>query len=75
MVRLALSSGKADGLNVSHIVGSLSHHADIPGRCIGKISIQRQATFVDIPEEVVNLVLAKKASYRIGRRQIEIERA
>jgi ATP-dependent RNA helicase DeaD len=75
MVRLALSSGKADGLNVSHIVGSLSHHADIPGRCIGKISIKNQTTFVDVPEEVVSLVLAKKASYRIGRRQIDIERA
>lgn len=75
MVRLALSSGKADGLNVSHIVGSLSHHADIPGRCIGKISIKNQTTFVDVPEEVVSLVLAKKSSYRIGRRQIDIERA
>lgn len=75
MVRLALSSGKADGLNVSHIVGSLSHHADIPGRCIGKISIKNQTTFVDVPEEIVSLLLAKKASYRIGRRQIDIERA
>ena len=75
MVRLALSSGKADGLNVSHIVGSLSHHADIPGRCIGKIRIKNQTTFVDVPEEVVSLVLAKKSSYRIGRRQIDIERA
>lgn len=75
MVRLALSSGTADGFNVSHIVGSLSHHADIPGRCIGKISIKNQTTFVDVPEEVVSLVLAKKSSYRIGQRQIAIERA
>jgi ATP-dependent RNA helicase DeaD len=75
MVRLALSSGKADGLNVGNIVGSLSHHADIPGRCIGKISIQHQTAFVDVPEDVVNLLLAKKSSYRIGRRQIDIERA
>ena len=75
MVRLALSSGKADGLSVSHIVGSLSHHADIPGHCIGKICINDQTTFVDVPEKVVSLVLAKKASYRIGRRRIDIERA
>jgi len=74
MVRLALSSGKADGLNVSHIVGSLSHHADIPGRCIGRICIQNQTTFVDVPEEVVSLVMAKKSSYRIGRRRIDINR-
>jgi ATP-dependent RNA helicase DeaD len=75
MVRLALKTGRADGLNVSHIVGSLSHHADIPGRCIGKISIQNQTTFVDVPEEVVSLLLAKKDSYRIGRRRIDIQRA
>jgi len=75
MVSLALSSGKADGLNVSHIVGSLSHHADIPGRCIGKVRIENQTTFVDVPQEVAVLVLAKKSSYRIGRRRINIERA
>ena len=75
MVRLALSSGKADGFSISHIVGSLSHHADIPGHCIGKIRIKNQTTFVDVPEDVVNLVLAKKSSYRIGRRRIDIERA
>jgi len=75
MVRLALSSGKKDGLNFSTIVGSLSQHADIPGRCIGKISIRNQTTFVDVPEEVVSLLLAKKSSCRIGRRQVDIARA
>jgi len=75
MVRLALKSGKKDGLNVSAILGSLSQHADIPGRCIGKISIQKQTAFVDVPEEVAVLVLAKKTACRIGRRQIDIVRA
>ncbi|MFZ1985602.1 MAG: DEAD/DEAH box helicase [Desulfatitalea sp.] len=75
MVRLALSSGKADGLSVSHIVGSLAHHADIPGHCIGKIRIEDQAAFVDVPEEVVAQVLAKTGSYRIGRRMITVQRA
>jgi ATP-dependent RNA helicase DeaD len=75
MVRLALSRGKADGLSVSHIVGSLSHFADIPGRRIGKISIQNQTTLVDVPEEIVSQLLAKKSPYRIGRRQIDIQRA
>jgi ATP-dependent RNA helicase DeaD len=75
MVRLTLSSGKADGLNVSHIVGSLAHYADIPGHRIGRISINKQTSFVDVPEEVVSPLLAKKAAYRIGRRQIAIQRA
>lgn len=75
MVRLALGSGKADGLTVGHIVGSLSHHVDIPGSKIGKIQMGNQTTFVDIPEKIVNLVLAKKATFRIGRRKIDIQRA
>ena len=73
MVRLSLSSGSADGLNVSHVVGSLAHHADIPGACIGKIKIEDKTTFVDVPEDVVNQILAVKSAYRIGRRRIQIE--
>ncbi len=75
MVRLALDSGKDDGLKIGHIVGSLSHHADIPGDCIGKICMEYRTTFVDVPEEVVNRVLAKKSTFRIGRKRIEIQRA
>jgi ATP-dependent RNA helicase DeaD len=75
MVRLTLGSGKADGLNVSHIVGSLSHHADIPGSSIGKIRMEHQITFVDIPEDMVDAVLDKKSTFRIGRQRIEIQRA
>ncbi|MDA8137429.1 MAG: DEAD/DEAH box helicase [Desulfobacteraceae bacterium] len=75
MVRLSLNRGSADGLNVSHIVGSLSHHADIPGRCIGKILIGDQTTLVDVPEAMLSQVLAKKETYRIGRKRTSIERA
>lgn len=75
MVRLMLNSGKADGVSVSHIVGSLSHYADIPGNCIGKILIENQQTLVDVPEKVVQRVLDNKRPYRIGRQSIQIKRA
>jgi ATP-dependent RNA helicase DeaD len=75
MVRLTLNSGKSNGLSVSHVVGSLSNHADIPGNCIGKIRIEDHATFVDVPEGVVDRVMAKKESYRIGRQRITLELA
>ncbi len=75
MVRLLLNSGKADGLSISHIVGSLAHYADIPGHCIGKVLIENQQTLVDVPEEVVQQVLTNKNDYRIGRQRIQIERA
>jgi ATP-dependent RNA helicase DeaD len=75
MVRLSLGSGKDDGLKIGHIVGSLARHADIPGSCIGKICMEHRTTFVDVPEDVVNLVLAKKSAFRIGRKRIDIKRA
>jgi ATP-dependent RNA helicase DeaD len=75
MVRLAIGSGRADGLTVGHIVGSLSNHVDMPGSCIGKISIENRTTFVDVPEEVVGQIMAKKSSFCIGRRRIEIRQA
>jgi len=75
MVRISLSGGKAEGLSPGHIVGSLSHHAGIPGNCIGRISIEERTSFVDIPEQVVNQVLARTDSYRIGRHRIAVSRA
>ena len=75
MVRLLLSTGRADGLRVNHIVGSLSNHADIPGRSLGKISIQNQYTLVDVPEKLAGRVLGKGAGYRIGNKTVTVERA
>ncbi len=75
MVRLALDSGRAHGLNISHIVGSLSHHAGIPGKSLGKIRLENQISFVDVPEKLVPQVLAAGASYRVGKRKVSIRLA
>lgn len=75
MVRLSLSTGKADGLRVNHVVGSLAHFADIPGHVIGKISIQDRQTLVDVPEQFVGRVLAQTRPCRIGKQVVTIERA
>jgi ATP-dependent RNA helicase DeaD len=75
MVRLLLSSGRTDGVRISHVVGTLSHYADIPGRSLGKISIQKQHTLVDVPEKFVGRVLDKGASYRIGNKTVTVQRA
>ncbi|CAB1057086.1 DEAD-box ATP-dependent RNA helicase DeaD (= CshA) (EC [Olavius sp. associated proteobacterium Delta 1] len=75
MVRLLLSSGRSDGVRVSHVVGSLSHFADIPGRSLGKISIQNQHTLVDVPEKLVGRVLGNGANYRIGNKNVSVQRA
>jgi len=75
MVRLLLSTGRDDGVRVNHIVGSLSHYADIPGQSLGKISIQKQRTLVDVPEKFAGRVLDKGAVYRIGRKTVAVRRA
>jgi ATP-dependent RNA helicase DeaD len=75
MVRLLLSTGRADGIRINHVVGGLSHFADIPGRSLGKISIQQQHTLVDVPEKLVGRVLGKGPNYRIGRKSVTVERA
>jgi len=75
MVRLLLSSGRADGVRINHVVGTLSHYADIPGHALGKISIQKQHTLVDVPEKLVGRVLGQDAKYRIGNKTVAVQRA
>jgi ATP-dependent RNA helicase DeaD len=75
MVRLLLNTGRVDGVRVNHVVGTLSHYADIPGRSLGKISIQKQHTLVDVPEKIAGRVLGKDASYRIGNKTVTVQRA
>ena len=75
MVRLALSTGRAHGVRVGHVVGSLAHYADIPGRALGKIRVEQHQTFVDVPEELVSRVLSQTGTYRIGRQAIDIQQA
>jgi ATP-dependent RNA helicase DeaD len=75
MVRLLLSTGRADGVHINHVVGTISHYADIPGRSLGKISIQKQHTLVDVPEKLVGRVLSKGVNYRIGNKTVTVQRA
>ena len=75
MVRLTFSAGKAHGIRPNDVVGTIAHHAEIPGRTIGSIRIQDQFTFVDVPEQFVAKVLAKTGRYQVNKRAITIERA
>ena len=75
MVALTLSTGKADGTAARHVVGALAHFAGIPGHALGKIRIQHKHTMVDVPEQLVEQVLAKNGSYQIGRQRITVKRA
>jgi len=67
MIRLKLNKGKENGVRPNDIVGTIAHHADIPGSSIGKIRIEENFTYVDVPEALVEKVLKHNGNYRIGK--------
>jgi ATP-dependent RNA helicase DeaD len=75
MVRLAISKGRAHGVRPADVVSTIAYHAEIPGNSIGRIHIQDQQTFVDVPERLVPQVLAMTEKYRINRQPITLELA
>lgn len=75
MVRLKLNKGKLHGVRPNDIVGTIAFHANIPGSTIGKIRIEDQITFVDVPEDVVEQVLKQNGNYRIGKEKFALTRA
>ncbi|MBN1452291.1 MAG: DEAD/DEAH box helicase, partial [Anaerolineales bacterium] len=75
MVRVSMSLGRAHGIRPADVVGTLAFHADIPGNTIGKIFIEDQHTFVDVPESLVGKVLSKKVDYKFRRQPVTVEKA
>jgi ATP-dependent RNA helicase DeaD len=75
MVRILMSLGRADGIRPADVVGTLAYHADIPGNTIGKIFIENDHTFVDVPESLVGKVLSKKVDYKFRRQAVTVEKA
>jgi len=75
MVRLVLNKGKAHGVNPGEVVSTIAYNADIPGSQIGKILIRPQTTFVDVPEELCEQVLANSSSYRLQKKAFTVTRS
>jgi len=75
MVRMAISQGRVQGIRPNDVVSTIAYVAEIPGSTIGKISIQDELTFVDIPEEFVPQVLAKAGNYKIHRQPVQVQLA
>ena len=75
MVRISMSLGRTDGIRPADVVGTLAYHADIPGNTIGKIFIEDNHTFVDVPESLVGKVLSKKVDYKFKRQRVTVEKA
>jgi len=75
IVRISMSLGRADGIRPADIVGTLAYHADIPVNTIGKIFIENDHTFVDVPESLLGKVLSKKVDYKFRKQTVTVEKA
>lgn len=75
MVRLIFKAGRDHDIRPADVVGTIAMHADIPGKLIGAIKVQRDHTLVDVPENYVDQVLQKSGSYRVRRQDVQIEKA
>jgi ATP-dependent RNA helicase DeaD len=73
MVRLSMSKGKLDGVRPNDVVGTIAFHANIPGRVIGRISIEKEHTLVDVPDKFVNQVLDNTGKYEIHKEPVKIK--
>ncbi|MGH7870938.1 MAG: DEAD/DEAH box helicase [Candidatus Binatia bacterium] len=72
MVRLTLDVGKTHGVGPSDLVGTIAYHADIPGNAIGKIRIENQKSFVDVPGVLVSQVMKQAGKYKIRKQPVKI---
>jgi ATP-dependent RNA helicase DeaD len=72
MVRLTLNVGTTHGISPSDLVGTIAYHADIPGNAIGKIHIENQKSFVDVPEVLVTQVMKQAGKYKIRKQVVNV---
>ena len=73
MVRLAIDAGGREGVRPNMVVSAIARTADIPGRALGKILINPESTFVDVPEQFVDRVLAQSGAFRFGKTLAQVE--
>ena len=75
MIRLKMRKGSAHGIRPNDIVGTIARYADIPGSLIGKIRIEEDHAFVDVPERFIEQVMTHNGNYRVGKHKFALEKA
>ncbi len=75
MVRLFLNIGRSQKIRPEDIVRAFASEADIPGNIIGVINIYDRFTFVEVPEDVAERVLAVMHRNTVKGYKISVEPA
>jgi ATP-dependent RNA helicase DeaD len=75
MARLFMTVGRKDKIQTSEIVRAIAEEAGIPGRRIGKIEIMDSFTFVEVPSDIVEKVIAAMDKAVIKGRRVAVAKA
>ncbi|MFR1707533.1 MAG: DEAD/DEAH box helicase [Clostridium sp.] len=71
--RLFLSVGKLDKAKAKDIIEFLDNTAGVKGKEIGRIDILDKFSFVDVPSNLVNVILENSKGKMFGKRKVNIE--
>ena len=75
MVRLFINIGRSQKIRPEDIVRAFATEADIPGNIFGVINIYDRFTFVEVPEDVAERVLAVMHKNTVKGYKINVEPA
>jgi hypothetical protein len=75
MVRLFIDAGRASGVRPADIVGAIANEAGLPGKAIGAIDIYDDFTYVDVPSEYLEQVMAGMAGATIRNQAVQVRPA
>lgn len=73
MTRLNFNIGRNARVRPQDLVGAIANEASIPGRAIGAIDIMDTSTFVDVPENMAQQVIAAMNQSSVKGRPVQVE--
>jgi ATP-dependent RNA helicase DeaD len=70
---LVLNMGREHGVSPGQIAGMIYSESHVPNGCLGQILLFPQHTFIDVPNEHAEAVVAKTKSARLKGKPVRIE--
>jgi ATP-dependent RNA helicase DeaD len=75
MTRLFFTLGRKDRVQTSEILRAIAGESGIPGKRVGKIDIREQFTFVEVPVDIAEKVIAAMDNAFIRGKKIAVKKA
>lgn len=75
MTRLFMNVGTLDNIQPSNIVSGIASAAAISGKMIGSIDIHKEYSFVEVPAEHADAIIAAMTSFTHRGRKVSFEKA